>query len=333
MGACLVLSIALLFLTRSVLGPFLVGYALAYVLNPLIELLEHHGWQRKWAIAAVFVSILAGTALTLIWILPVIYTELAKLSEVLPSTLESVNAYIRNLSQGFRSSGLPNRVVLVLDEHMGRGEIMIAQALSDFLGVLPERLTSLSMYLFAPFFAVYFLIDWQRLNDGFSHLVPEKWRLQWMRLCQDISHVVREFIRGNLVVAVIVGVIVGAGMKLIGMEYAVLIGVICGIADLIPYFGPFIGAIPALLIGLILSPWMAVKVGMVILTTQLLEGNLISPKLMGKSVGLHPLLVVFVLLAGGELAGFWGMMLAVPVAAVIRIIVRFIYWRLVSPLV
>ncbi|MDR3288079.1 MAG: AI-2E family transporter [Peptococcaceae bacterium] len=330
-GACLGLLLAGLILVRSVLGPFVVGFALAYTLNPLIEWLENRRLTRKWAIALVFCGIIAVFTLVILWILPVMYTEIAKLSAVLPQTMEAADGYLRQLSQQFRAAGLPNKVVLVLDEQLGKGEIFLAQGLSRFLGNLPERLTSLSLYIFAPFLAVYFLADWQRLTEGFWRLVPEKWRLQWMRLCQDISHVIRGFIRGNLIVAVIVGVLVGIGMKLIGMEYALLIGVICGAMDLIPYFGPLIGGVPTVLLGLIQSPVMALKVVLVILVVQQLEGNLISPKLMGMSVGLHPLLMVFVLLAGGELAGFWGLMLAVPVAAVVRIVVRFIYLRLVAP--
>jgi len=125
--------------------------------------------------------------------------------------------------------------------------------------------------------------------------------------------------------------LIGLGVEFVGMDYALLIGIIGGVADLIPYFGPIIGAVPALLLALTKSPWMAFKVAIVILVVQQIEGNLISPKLMGDSVKLHPLWVVFALLAGGEVAGFWGMLLAVPLAAVIKVVIRHIYLRLVSP--
>lgn len=128
----------------------------------------------------------------------------------------------------------------------------------------------------------------------------------------------------------IVGILIGIGVKLVGMDYALLIGLVCGIFDLIPYFGPAIGAVPAILLALTHSPVMALKVTLIIFLVQQLEGNIISPKLMGESVGLHPLWVVFALLACGEIAGFWGMFLAVPLAAVIRVLFKHIYFRLVS---
>jgi predicted PurR-regulated permease PerM len=199
-----------------------------------------------------------------------------------------------------------------------------------FLANLPKALSTVTLYILSPVIAIYFLADWKILEQGFLRVIPQRWRMEWRRLWQDINHVIRQFVRGNIIVAVIVGVLIGVGVKLVGMEYALLIGLICGVSDLIPYFGPVIGAVPSVLLALIKSPGMALKVILIILIVQQLEGNVISPKLMGESVGLHPLWVVFALLASGEIAGFWGMFLAVPLAAVIRVVLKHIYFRLVS---
>lgn len=324
-------SIVLLFYVKPVLSPFLLAFALAYLLCPIVVVLEKRGMNRRWAIACVFIGIILLLGATLFFVLPKLYVELSKLALVLPNTMQEIDRYIQNFRANFRSTGLPSQVAEVLDEHLGQGEIFLAQKLQNFLKSLPETLASLSLFILSPVIAIYFLADWERLKKGCFRLVPQRYRIEWQRVLQDINHVVRRFIRGDLIVAVIVGILSGVGVKLIGMDYALLIGLLCGVFDLIPYFGPVIGAVPSIMLGLTRSPMMGLKIAVVIFLVQQLESNVISPKLMGDSVGLHPLWIVFVLLAGGELAGFWGMLFAVPLAAVLRVILRHIYFRLVSP--
>lgn len=331
LGVCLILGIFLLLAVRMIIGPFLAAFVLAYLLSPLVSGLEKKGLGRRTAIAAVFVGIIGGFAAAFTITLPILYSELSKILVVLPQTMHDLDLHIQAYREQFRVSGLPSRLALVIDQHLGQGEEFLAGKLEWFLKALPEMLGSLSLYILSPVLSIYFLADWKRLESGFIRLVPQRFRMDWLRLWQDINHVIRRFIKGNLVVAGIVGVLIGVGVKLLGMDYALLIGIICGLTDLIPYFGPLIGSVPALLLALIQSPEMVWKVALVILVVQQLEGNVISPKLMGDSVKLHPLWIVFSLLSGAELAGFWGMLFAVPFAAVLRVVLRFIYLRLVTP--
>ncbi|WP_073030393.1 AI-2E family transporter [Desulfosporosinus lacus] len=329
-GTCLLLGILILFRVRAILGPFFLAFVLAYLLNPLVVVLERYKISRNRAIAIVFFLIIAFCATAIFLIIPIIYNELSKLLVILPQTIQSITDMIEEFRNQFKATGLPNRVAIVLDEHLIQGETMIADRLNQFLDNLPKALSSVTLYMLSPVIAIYILADWKGLGEGFFRIIPQRWRMEWRRLWQDINHVVRQFVRGDLFVAVIVGIMIGIGVKLVGMDYALLIGLICGIFDLIPYFGPAIGAVPAILLALTHSPVMALKVTLVIFFVQQLEGNIISPKLMGESVGLHPLWVVFALLACGEIAGFWGMFLAVPLAAVIRVLFKHIYFRLVS---
>lgn len=330
-GSIILIGLILLLFVRNILSPFIIAFVLAYLLSPVVESLSRRGLGCRTSIAVVFIGIVLVIGLTLFFILPKLYMELSKLSVILPGTAHTLDHTIQELRSNFRATGLPNQVVTVLDGHLGEGEAFLVQWLEDFLDNLPELLASTSLLILSPVIAIYLLADWKRIQTGFLRIVPQRRRLAWQRVIQDISHIVRCFVRGNLIVAVIVGVLCGLGVKLIGMDYALLIGVLCGVFDLIPYFGPLIGAVPSVLLGLIESPWMAVKVAIVILIVQQLEGNVISPKMMGDSVGLHPVWIVFALLAGGELAGFWGILLAVPIAAVLRVIIRHLYLWLVSP--
>lgn len=324
------MGILILFRVRAILGPFFLAFVLAYLLNPLVVVLERYKISRNRAIAIVFFLIIAFCATAIFLIIPIIYNELSKLLVILPQTIQSITDMIEEFRNQFKATGLPNRVAIVLDEHLIQGETMIAERLNQFLDNLPKALSSLTLYMLSPVIAIYILADWKGLGEGFFRIIPQRWRMEWRRLWQDINHVVRQFVRGDLFVALIVGIMIGIGVKLVGMDYALLIGLVCGIFDLIPYFGPAIGAVPAILLALTHSPVMALKVTLIIFLVQQLEGNIISPKLMGESVGLHPLWVVFALLACGEIAGFWGMFLAVPLAAVIRVLFKHIYFRLVS---
>lgn len=329
-GACLLLAILLLFKVRTILGPFFLAFILAYLLNPLVAALERHQISRKRSILIVFGLIVTVLITIIFLILPILYNELSKLAVILPNAIQLFTERVDSFREQFKTTGLPSRVALVLDQHLGQGEAIIADRLNHFLDNLPKALSSVTLYILSPVIAIYFLADWKGLGIHFYRIIPQRGRMEWRRLWQDINHVIRQFVRGDVVVAVIVGILIGIGVKLVGMEYALLIGLICGIFDLIPYFGPVIGAVPAILLALTKSPAMAFKVALIILIVQQLEGNFISPKLMGDSVGLHPLWVVFALLAGGELAGVWGMFLAVPVAAVVRVVFNHVYFRLVS---
>ncbi|EHQ88043.1 AI-2E family transporter [Desulfosporosinus youngiae] len=329
-GTCSLLAILVLFKVRMILGPFFLAFVLAYLLNPLVVALERHKIGRKKAIGIVFILIILLCAATTFLIIPIIYNELSKLVVILPQTIQSMTDMIDGFRNQFKATGLPSRVALVLDEHLAESEIMIAERLNRFLDNLPKALSSVTLYMLSPVIAIYFLADWKDLGEGFFRIIPQRWRMEWRRLWQDINHIVRQYVRGDLFVALIVGILIGVGVKLVGMDYALLIGLICGVFDLIPYFGPALGAVPAVLLALTHSPVMALKVLLIIFVVQQLEGNVISPKLMGESVGLHPLWVVFALLACGEIAGFWGLFLAVPLAAVIRVILKHVYFRLVS---
>ena len=329
-GTCLVIGILVLFKVRAILGPFFLAFVLAFLLNPFVEGLERYRISRKKSIALVFSVITVVLAASIFLVLPIIYSQLNKLVLVLPNTIQLMTETLNGFREQFKATGLPSRVSLVLDQQLAQGEKAIVNQLNLILSNLPHMLSTFTLYMLSPVISIYLLVDWKGLGNRFFRIIPQRWRMEWRRLWQDINHVVRQFVRGDIVIAVIVGILVGIGVKLVGMDYALLIGLICGIFDVIPYFGPVIGAVPAILLALTVSPAMALKVALIIFIVQQLEGNIISPKLMGESVGLHPLWVIFALLACGEIAGFWGLFLAVPLAAVVRVVFNHVYFRLVS---
>ena len=182
----------------------------------------------------------------------------------------------------------------------------------------------------APVFAFYILKEIEQIKESFIMTIPRKYRSDVLALGRDLDEIISGYLKGHLLISVIVGVLTGLGMLLIGHEFALIIGLIAGVAELVPYLGPFITAVPAVALALQTSEKTALYAVIVILVVQQLENAVISPKIFGKRIGLHPLVVIFSLLAGAEMFGFLGIILAVPVAGTIKVILRYIYLKLVE---
>jgi len=182
----------------------------------------------------------------------------------------------------------------------------------------------------APIFAFYMLKDADQIKDSLTLTIPRKYRSDVMAIGRDIHEIITAFLRGHLLVSAIVGILTGFGMYLIGLDFALIIGLIAGVGELVPFLGPILAAIPALSLALLVSRETAIYAAVVILIVQQLENAVISPKILGESMGLHPLTVIFAIMAGGELYGLLGILLAVPIAATLKVILRYIYLKLVD---
>ncbi|RNC29319.1 MAG: hypothetical protein AWM53_00672 [Candidatus Dichloromethanomonas elyunquensis] len=331
--AAILIIISGIFLLRvkDIISPFVVGVVLAYLLSPLVTSLQKKGLSRQSSVAVVFIWITVLLTLLLFLLMPILYIELGKLAVVLPERFQVIYDYGQNAKAYYGQIGLPGEVGKLIEEKLMQGQSFLLNWLKSIVEDLPGLLTYIGLMILSPILAIYFLLDWNKLTDGIIRLVPAKMRGEWHRLLQEVDFIIQGYIQGNMIDALLVGLIIGFGVKLMGMEYALLIGVICGITNLIPYFGPILGGIPSVLLALSKSPIMAVKVALVVFIVQQIDGNIINPRLMSSKVGLHPLWVVFALLAGGELDGILGMLIAIPLAAIIRIIFREIYYYLVAP--
>lgn len=320
-----------LYKVKKIISPFIVGAVLAYLLSPAVIWLEKQGLGRKTAVAVIFAGILFFLGMILFLLLPSFYLELGKLVKVLPERIQVVYYYGQRIKFVISNAGFPGEVIRLIDEQLQKGQSYLISWLEEVIRNLPGLLVSVGLMVLSPIVAIYFLLDWNIIEEGIIKIVPQKMRGEWHRLLQEIDHVITKYIQGNLIDAVIVGILIGAGVKMFGMEYALIVGVICGITNLIPYFGPVLGAVPSVLLALGKSPEMAFKVALVIFIVQQIDSNIINPRLLSNKVGLHPLWIIFALLAGGELGGLLGMLVAIPLTAVFRIILREIYLYLVAP--
>jgi len=184
--------------------------------------------------------------------------------------------------------------------------------------------------VFAPILAVYIIKDWEKIKAALLSILPPASRREAIILTDKIDLVWIEYLKGHLLVSVLVGLATGIVAMIIGVDFALVIGIIAGLTNLVPYFGPILGGIPAIILALAQSWQDGLYMTGAIILIQQLESNWLTPKIIGDKLGMHPLIIVFALLAGGELLGILGMLIAVPLTAALRIIISFAYLKFVE---
>ncbi len=310
-------GIWLLIRVREVLVPFVLAGVLVYLVEPLVRRLCRRGLGRMWAILLSYclLGLLSGLALAVI--VPDLVRELTNLAGLLPGYAARADALASRLRQG--GSRLPAPLLSALQAGIAslqhRGEAIIRSATAGLLSVVG----GFASLLLAPFLAYYLLAEMPRFHARLMAALPVRARPAMLAYLRDLDGMLSGFVRGQLLTVAIIGAMVALAMALLGMRYALTLGVLAGIGELIPYFGPAIGALPGLAVAGAHSWRLLLEVGLTYAAIQQIEGALVHPYIMGHATGLHPLTVVFALLAGGELAGLAGLLLAVPVAGAVQV--------------
>ncbi|MEW6698057.1 MAG: AI-2E family transporter [Bacillota bacterium] len=321
------LIIYFLYLVRELFLPFILAVVLVYLLNPLVNRMEKRGTQRVAAILILYLGVIIVVTGLLMYGVPRMVNQLETLVESIPVYTDRVEGIVRNIHQRFADSAVPPGVRQIVDERIRWAEARSLEVVRHVMDLLMALLANLLNFALAPVLAFYILRDLELLKKWGMAQVPEEWSKDVLTLAKEIDHVFASFIRGHLTVVFIVGGLTSLAFIIIGLEFAAMLGIIAGLAELIPYFGPLIGAVPAVALALLQSKWLAFKVIIAVFVIQQLEGTVISPKILGSSVGLHPLAIIIALLAGGHLFGIVGMLLAVPLAAIARILVCFVWGK------
>lgn len=314
---------------HAALTPFILGFILAYVLDPFVDELEKYRIPRSLAILLLYLLAAAAVGLSIYYILPVFLRDLNSLMELIPEYTRQVQATLLDMQLGYNRVPIPEGVRQVIDETIKWGEEATLGMIRGVAEALIWLFSQSFNLILAPILSFYFLMEFNTLGPLLLGFLPARLRPEVSQIVTEINLVLKRFIRGNLLVALFVGVITTIGMILIGMDFPLLIGMMVGVTNFIPYFGAIISAVPALLLALLKSKWLALYVlGMMFLVQQL-EGNILSPRILGQSVGLHPLLIILALLVAGQLWGIMGLLLAVPLAGVLKVLLKHLYLKLV----
>lgn len=319
-----------LYRVRIILIPFVFAFFLAYLLNPPVQYIEKRKVPKGVAILIVYLVVFVLLVFLTVIVVPHIFTELNQLGTAIPKLIKEIQGIMAQAEKKYSRFALPEGIKQVIDERIRQFEAFLIDKVRAGTTALVNTVSYLVGLVISPVFAFYILKDIERIKESFTMTIPRKYRSDVLALGRDLDEIISGFLRGNLLISLIVGLLTGTGMYLIGLDFAFTVGLIAGVAELVPYLGPFISAIPAVALALLVSKKLAMYAVIVILIIQQLENAVLSPKILGKNLGLHPLVVIFSLLAGGELYGFVGILLAVPAAAVMKVILRYIYLKLVD---
>lgn len=315
-----------LYLIRDVIVALLIGGILAYLIYHPVLFIERKGIKRTYGVLFLYLIGTAVLGMVLYWAIPATIAEAESMIEMYPEIAEKAEQ-ISNEINGFSK---PPEVEKLLSDNVDRLEKGFYKGLERFISGLYSLLGKIFMLIPAPIVAFYLVVDWEKIKGGFLNLFSPHFRRELEILGRDMDQILLNVIKGSIMVALLVGILVGFSAFFIGVKFPFLIGLISGLTNLIPFFGPFLGAIPAVIIAYSNSLASAIYMGLAIVVVQQIDSNLITPRILGGKLGLHPLFIIFALLAGGSLFGIWGLLLAVPAAAVLKVTVSWLYLRFVT---
>lgn len=338
-GAAALLFLLLLWWLGGVIMPFILGAAIAYLLDPVADRLEALGLSRMLSVAIITIGAILGFAATVIIVIPTLVTQavslaerIATLIERMPGALSAVETWLSANQPGLVrrfphladiDSTLREMLTNFTDAIRQRAGTLIEGALASVSGLV----NTLVLFVIVPVVAFYLLIDWDRMVAKIDDLLPRDHAPTIRDLARQIDATLASFVRGQGLVCLILGTYYAAALGLVGLQFGFIVGAIAGALTFIPYVGALVGGILA--IGLALfqfwGDWIwIVAVWAIFQSGQFVEGNFLTPKLVGDSVGLHPVWLLFALSAFGSLFGFVGLLVAVPVAAAMGVIARFL---------
>ena len=324
----------------TLFAPILIAGFLFYLLNPLVNLLmkikvKNHQVSRTFAVAIVFLLLIAIIVSALSFLIPNILNQVEQLIQNMP---EYIKSFQRFLTKVLQQKNLPPWIVdLTKDVDINAYTKEIEESLSGFaknfmmsitssIGSIIGMVTSVTVTIVTvPFMLFYMLKDGHKLVPTVTGIFSEKQANRIGELLEKMSETISKYISGQAIECLFVGTCTAIGYGIVGVPFALLIGIFAGITNMIPYIGPYIGLLPALILALSNSVRQTILVIIVCVVVQQIDGNLIYPNVIGKSLDIHPLTIIIILLVAGNLAGLLGMLLAVPVYAVIKVIVIYIY--------
>jgi len=326
-----ILFLAIVYIFRNVLlaalSPILWAVIFAYLLNPIVHKLMEFKISRLWSVVIIYISIFSIIVLFSFTITPRITKEAKSFIEILPVYTNKAFIFINRLYDRYILSmnNLPPEFIgveVALKEYLQNFQVYIIDLFRQITTKTLNIFSNIVSIVLIPIYTFYFLKDTQFFRRKVLKSIPKGIRDQVINISRDIDNLLSRFIRGQLIIAMIVGVLSIIALVVLKVQFAFLIGTIAGVTNIIPYFGPIIGAIPAIIVALLDEPMKAIWVIIAFFIIQQTESAILSPKIVGESVGLHPVFVILVLLIGGELFGVIGLIFAIPIAASIKIILN-----------
>jgi predicted PurR-regulated permease PerM len=317
----------LLFQLEAMLMPFITGMILAYLADPLANRLQRWGLSRLVAVCAVFLVMLLVLVVGLLVLIPLAAQQIRQFGQMVPGIFDWVEMVLAPQIRAWTgldmAAGLGD-VQETLVEHWQDAGGYLAQFVGQVGRSGMAFVTWVTYVALIPVVTFYLLLDWKRLLDSLRNLLPRQWEPEAVRLVTRCDEVLSAFLRGQLLVMLTLGAIYAIGLTLMGVRFGLLIGIISGLASIVPFLGFIVGIGVALVVAFFqFGSWLALLGVVVVFSVgQVIESTVLQPKLLGDRIGLHPVAVIFAVLAGGNLFGFTGVLLALPAASVIMVLLR-----------
>ncbi len=318
--------------------PIILAAVFYYLLSPIVDYFETRKVKRVVTISILFALILALIVWGLAVAIPNIASQVEKLINNFPAYVETGKTHINSLVEDNRFkqfqpqiekavTSFSNNLIDISKNISGS----LVNGTSSFLSAATGVVIALMIF---PFILFYLLRDGKQLNGYITKMLPISWRKDTSTVLSQVNEQLSSYVRGQLIVAGAVAIMFSIMFSVIGLKYAVLIGISAGFLNLIPYLGSFLAMIPALIIGLVAGPFMIVKVLIVFVIEQTIEGRFVSPLVLGSKLNIHPITILFVLLTSGKIFGFWGVLIGIPAYASAKVIVVYLFkwYRLISSL-
>ncbi|ASW51553.2 AI-2E family transporter [Streptococcus suis] len=309
-----------------VLLPMILTGLLYYLLNPMVDWMEKHKISRTVGISILFVLI----SLLIIWglavAIPSIQEQVTSFAQNLPANIQKIEGQVTSLLQDQRFEQFrPTALELlnkVNDQAVAYAQKFSTSAVNWASNLISTASQIIVAVLIMPFILFYLLRDGQYLNKHITQYLPTKWREPIGTVLSDVNGQLSNYVRGQVTVAIIVALMFSVMFSIIGLSYPITLGVMAGFLNLIPYLGSFLAMIPAVILGLIAGPIMLIKVLVVFMIEQTIEGRFVTPLIIGSSLSIHPITILFVLLTAGQMYGVLGVLLGIPIYASIKVLVK-----------
>ncbi|WP_432355898.1 AI-2E family transporter [Sporosarcina sp. A2] len=320
-------------LFSTVVLPIILATILYYLLRPLLHLLERIKIPRIWGILIIFLSAIGLITLLVFLVLPFLKLQFWKLVDEFPNYFNQLILTVDSFFSNSLFAPYYNQLDINASELLDSGLENIGTMIADALGGIASGLTTFISALTGiilsivtvPFILFYLLKDGDNLPKYVLKLLPPRMRDDAQSILNDADSQISAYIQGQILVAVCIGVMVTVGFLIIDMKYALLLGVLAMFTSVVPYLGPVIAITPAIIIAIVTSPFMLVKLAVVWTVVQLVEGKFISPQIMGKSLHIHPITIIFVLLTAGSLFGVAGVILGIPGYALLKVFTSHVF--------
>jgi predicted PurR-regulated permease PerM len=306
----------------SILKPFIYSLIFAYLLDPIVDFFETKGLRRILSVIIVYLILIALVLFFSFIIAPRLVKDIQVLVASLPKYSIEIQKMVKSFQDSYMNSNLPQEVKMVIDDNISILQDYISTSLQSILDSVVSAFSKVVYFILVPVIVFYLLKDADYFKKQVILFLPTRHRNKAILLFRDIDNAFGKYIRGQIIVAIFIGILTTLALSILKVKYAVFLGLFSGIANIIPYFGPIIGLVPTIVFALFDSPAKALYAAAAFILIQQIESGILTPKIIGQSVGIHPVYVILSLFIGGQLMGVAGMVIAVPVLAAVKLTVR-----------